>query len=154
VNEPPPLLTDRQKVDAEHLKLLAVFHFIVAGLALLGILFLPLHYKMMRAIMDNPNLWKSQPGPPFDPKQFFAAIKWFYLFAGAVCVFSAISNLASGFFIRARRCRIFSLIIAGVDCLQFPFGTALGIFAFIVLLRASVRVAYERPAGQPYSPRP
>jgi hypothetical protein len=35
-------------VDADHLKLLAVFHFVGAGLALVGIGFLLLHYTVMR----------------------------------------------------------------------------------------------------------
>jgi len=38
---------------------------------------------------------------------------------------------------------MFSLIIAGINCVQFPFGTVLGVFTFVVLLRDSVRELYE-----------
>jgi hypothetical protein len=37
---------------------------------------------------------------------------------------------------------MFSLVIAGVNCASFPLGTLLGVFTFIVLLRASVRSLY------------
>jgi hypothetical protein len=36
----PPLPRDQRKIDADHLNLLAIFHFVGAGLAVLGILFL------------------------------------------------------------------------------------------------------------------
>jgi hypothetical protein len=101
------------------------------------------HYTMMNAFMNNPNLWKNQKNLDFDPAQFFNAFKWFYPFMGSIILLGGIGNLFSGFFIRARRHRIFSLIVAGVDCLQFPFGTVLGIFTFVVLLRDSVREVYE-----------
>ena len=45
----PPLLRDQRKVDADHLKLLSVFHFVGAGLAVLGILFIFVHYAMFQA---------------------------------------------------------------------------------------------------------
>jgi hypothetical protein len=37
------------------------------------------------------------------------------------------------------------MIMAGVNCAWFPFGTVLGVFTFIVLLRTSVRAMYEIP---------
>jgi hypothetical protein len=143
MSELAPLLRDQRKIDVEHLKLLAVFHFVVAGLAVLGILFLFMHYAMMSTFMNNPDLWKNQKKPDFDPKQFFDAFKWFYVFMGSMFLLNGIGNLISGFCIRARRHRIFSLIVAGVNCFLFPFGTALGVFTFVVLLRDSVKEAYE-----------
>jgi hypothetical protein len=37
---------------------------------------------------------------------------------------------------------MFSLVIAGVQCMFAPFGTALGVFTIIVLTRDSVRRQY------------
>jgi hypothetical protein len=72
---PPPIIPNAQaKKDDEHLRLLSVFHFVFAGLALLGIGFL---------------------------------------------------------------------------CLQIPFGTALGVFTLMVLMRDSVRESYETPRAFP-----
>ncbi len=147
MTELPPLMRDQRKADAEHLKLLSIFHFVLAGLAVVGILFLFMHYIMMSTVMNDPAVWKNQKMPPnFDPRTFFDAFKWFYLFMGGMLVLGGIANLISGFFIRARRHRMFSLVIGGVNCLMFPFGTALGVFTFVVLLRDSVREAYEAAA--------
>jgi hypothetical protein len=52
-------------------------------------------------------------------------------------------NLVSGLFIMRRKCRTFSMIVAGANCIQIPFGTVLGVFTLLVLLRDSVREAYE-----------
>jgi hypothetical protein len=140
----PPLPRDQRKVDADHLNLLAIFHFIGAGLAVLGLLFLVGHYAMMHAVFTNPKFMENQKQPmPVPPEQIFAIMKWFYL-AGAVWfVASGILNVISGVCLRARKRRVFSMVVAGLNCLQMPLGTVLGVFTFIVLNRASVREVYQ-----------
>ncbi len=129
-------------IDASHLKLLAIFHFVFAGLTLLGLGFLFLHWWFMHAIMENPEMWKNQQGGP-PPKEFIALFKWVYLFFGTGIVLTGVANTISGWSLMARRNRTFSLVVAGLNCMAFPFGTALGVFTFIVLLRDSVRELYE-----------
>lgn len=147
-NSLPPLPRDQRKIDADHLNLLGIFHFVGAGLAVLGILFLLLHYTMMHAMFTNPDLWKNQKQPmPVPPAQIFAMMKWFYLAGAAWFVSSGILNLISGFCLRARKGRTFSLVVAGINCLHLPLGTVLGVFTIIVLLRDSVRELYA--AGAP-----
>ena len=148
MNELPPLMRDQRKADAEHLKLLAIFHFVLAGLTLIGLGFLFLHWFFMHSIFENPEMFKhAKDGPP--PAQFFAVFKWFYIFFGTCIVTGGILNLLSGWAILRRRARIFSLIVAGIDCAVIPLGTALGVFTFIVLLRDSVREVYEAGQGPP-----
>jgi hypothetical protein len=142
---PPPPIPDRQRAgDSDHLNLLAVFHFVIAGLSLVGIAFLFLHYTMMHTFLDNPLLWQNQ-RQPAPPREFFAMFDVMYVFFGAVFLSAGVLNLISGFCLRARKQRVFSLVIAGLDCLQLPFGTVLGVFTIIVLLRPSVREIYEGP---------
>ncbi|MFA6289593.1 MAG: hypothetical protein WC661_19610 [Opitutaceae bacterium] len=148
----PPLFRDQRKVDAEHLRLLAIFQFVFAGLAVAGIGFLCLHYALMSTVMNNPEMWKNQKGGP-PPAEFFAMFKWFYLVFGVLLVLGGVANLLSGLFIRKRTNRMFSLVVAGINCIQFPFGTTLGVFTFIVLGRDSVREIYEA-AGSPFTTRP
>lgn len=139
----PPIINDQQKKDSEHVKLLSIFHFIFAGLALVGIAFLFLHYFAMNAVFSNPALWKSQPGAGPPPQEFFAIFRWFYVVFGILLVVGGLANVLSGLFLRQRKHRIFSLIVGGLNCLQVPFGTALGVFTIIVLLRDSIRESYE-----------
>jgi hypothetical protein len=142
MNQLPPVIRDQRKVDEEHVRLLALFHFVFAGLGLLGIAFLLMHYAFMHAIFMNPEMWKNEKGGP-PPAVFFQIFKWVYLFGGMFFVMGAVLNLLSGMFLRRRKNRTFSIIVAALDCLQIPFGTALGVFTIMVLVRDSVRELYR-----------
>jgi hypothetical protein len=138
----PPISTDQRKIDADHLKLLSVFHFVGAGLALLGMLFLLVHFAIFHAFFANPKMWQDQKqGPP--PAELFAIVKWFYLLFGVWFLASLVLNVISGFCLRARKYRTFSLVVAAINCLHIPLGTILGIFTIIVLIRSSVRELYD-----------
>jgi hypothetical protein len=143
----PPLLRDQRKIDADHLHLLGVLHFVLAGLAVIGLGFLFLHYTLMQSLLSNPEMWKNQQGGGPPPKEFFAIFKWFYLIFGVGLSAGGLGNVLSGIFIWKKKHRIFSLVVAGLNCIQFPFGTALGVFSFIVLYRDSVCESYESSEG-------
>jgi len=140
-NPLPPIPRDQRKIDADHLNLLGIFHFIGAGLAVLGLLFLLGHYALMHAVFTNPKLFENQKGGP-PPAEIFAIMKWFYLVMGVWFVTSGILNLISGLRLRARKSRTFSFVVAGINCLHLPLGTVLGIFTIVVLNRDSVRELY------------
>lgn len=137
-----PLLRDQRKVDADHLKLIAVFHFVLGALSIAGLGFLFLHWSFMHMIFEHPDAWKGQRGGP-SPAAFFAIFKWFYVIGGVFLVGGGLANVISGLLIRKRHARVFSLVIAGLNCLAFPLGTVLGVFTFLVLLRPSVEELYE-----------
>ena len=141
MNEAPPLPGSAQKRDSDHLTLLAIFHFIGGGLAVLGLLFLAGHFMLMHEIFANPKFLQNQKQGP-SPAEIFAIVKWVYLIIGVWCVVSGLLNVISGFCLRARKARTFSLVVAGINCLHVPLGTVLGVFTLIVLLRDSVRELY------------
>ena len=139
---PPPLPLDAsQQRDADHIGLLSLFHFVLGALALLGIGFLIVHYLVMRMAFSHPEMWKGK-GVEGPPMFLFKGLVLFYAMFAAVLVCGGIANILSGFFLRRRRFREFSLVVAAVNCLQIPFGTALGAFTISVLLRDSVRRSY------------
>jgi hypothetical protein len=142
MNGLPPLHKDQRKIDADHLKLLSIFHFVGAGLALLGLLFLLAHYAVMHTLLANPKMWENQKQSP-PPAELFAIFKWIYLVGAIWFIGSGILNLISGLCLRARKHRTFSLVVAGINCVHIPLGTVLGVFTIIVLLRDSVREWYE-----------
>lgn len=143
MTELPPLMRDQRIADADHLRLLSIFHFVGAGFALLGLGFLAMHYLFFHAFFANPEMWRNQKGAVLPPREFFAMFKWFYVVFGVWLVASGIVNLFSGLFIAQRKNRVFSLVVAGIDFIYIPFGAVLGVFTFIVLLRPSVREIYE-----------
>jgi hypothetical protein len=139
---PPAATTQNQeRRDREHLKLLAVFHFVFGGLALVGIAFLFVHYYIMHSVFSNAEMWKAQP-QAMPPKAFLDAFIWFYLFMGLLLLVGFVLNALSGVFLLQKRNRMFSCVISGLNCLQVPFGTALGVFTILVLSRDSVRQLY------------
>lgn len=141
----PPLYRDQRLVDLGHLKWLAICHFLGAGLAVLGLLFLMLHFAIVQFVLSDPSIWQnSSPGPP--PASFIALFYVFYPVFGLVYLVSAVLNVLSGLFIQARKHRVFSLLVAGTNCFHAPLGTILGIFTFVVLLRGSVRELYDAAA--------
>ncbi len=142
MTELPPLLRDQRAIDAQHLKLLSIFHFVAAGFALMGIAFLGFHFAMMHTFFSDPAMWaghRQQPPPP----EFLAMFRWFYLVFGTWFFASGILNVISGLCLRRRTHRTFSLIVSGLNCLHMPLGTVLGIFTIIVLMRDSVLEVYQ-----------
>ncbi len=141
---PPPMPGDPSYRDADHLNLLSVFHFVGAGLALLGVFFLVVHFIVFQTLFSNPTFWaNSKQGPP--PAELMGAFKWLYLLIALWFVASGVLNLLSGWFLRTRKHRTFSLVVAAINCLHMPLGTLLGVFTFLVLLRDTVRQSYEAP---------
>jgi hypothetical protein len=140
-----PSIRDQRKVDAEHLKLLAVFHFVLAALSFLGLGFLFLHWFLMHSVLENPEMLKNAKGAP-PPKELFAIFQWIYLIMGVCVMACALGNLLSGLCLLKHRAKLFSFIVAGINCLGFPLGTILAVFTFMVLLRESVGELYA-PAG-------
>jgi hypothetical protein len=137
-----PLPRDQRNIDTDHLNLLSIFHFVVAGLALLGILVLIGECTMFHYTFANPDFWKNQkqPGPP---PEFFTMFAWMFAFFGIWCLISAVLNVMAGIFLRQRKHRTFSLVVAGLNCVHVPVGTILGVFTIIVLVRPSVAELYE-----------
>lgn len=136
-------MRDQTQIDDGHLRLLSVLHFVTAGLAIVGLLFLVGHFMIMNTLIRNPEMWKNQQNGGPQPDQFFAIFQWFYLLMGTFMLLGAVGNLLSGMYMRKKKKLMFSMVVSGFNCLNFPLGTVLGVFTFIVLLRDSVRDAYE-----------
>ncbi|HXO22811.1 MAG TPA: hypothetical protein VOA87_23075 [Thermoanaerobaculia bacterium] len=130
--------------DLEHLRLVSVFHYVVAGVAFVFSCF-PLVYLFIGL-----SLIFGWMGSLKDPaSQAFTG--WFFvLFA---CFFMALGLtfasclLLAGRNIARRVHYTYCLVMAGVACVFMPFGTALGVFTFLVLLKPSVKALFASPAS-------
>jgi hypothetical protein len=141
---PPASSAEAQRIiDNEHLKMLSIFHYILAGFALLGLLFICVHFMFMSTIFLHPDIFNAGKNSPKQlPEFFFVMMLFFYLGFGGVMVVTGILNLLSAKFLRQRTHRTLSLVTAGVNCLHIPFGTVVGVFTIMVLSRPSVREQY------------
>lgn len=128
--------------DEEQLKLLVIFHYVLAGLAALFACFPIIHLVMGLLMVTSPQTFQDGHGagpPAFIGWMFvimggtFIVLGWIY----AACVFAAGRRLAR------RKSYVFCLVMAGVECIFMPFGTVLGAFTIVVLMRDSVKVLFD-----------
>lgn len=143
---PKPALVNR---DTEHLRLLEIFHYVDAGISALFALIPVIHVTIGLFLVMNPEAFaetRGRGGPPPEFGWLFVIIGGFFILFGLT---AATLVLVAGRSIAKRKRYLFCLIVAGLNCIWFPFGTALGVFTFIVLLRPSVRDLFAAPAGSP-----
>ncbi|WP_038166703.1 hypothetical protein [Verrucomicrobium sp. BvORR106] len=139
MTETNPNLLDPK--DAEHLKLLAIFHYVAAGLAFAGLAFMFIHFLFFKMMMSDPAMLSGAKGGP-PPQAIFTFMKVVYAGMGLFFVAYAVGNLLSAKYLKQRRHRMFSYVMAALNCLHIPIGTTLGVFTIIVLSRDSVLKAY------------
>jgi hypothetical protein len=131
--------------DAEHLRLLSIFHYVVAGVA--GFCsFFPLLYTVMGfvfvALSHHPPAHPAQEVPPAALGWVFVGLGIFLFLLGAV--FALVLVLAGRSLSRRKHYR-FAFVVACIECIFVPFGTILGVFTIIVLSRQSVKILFSIP---------
>jgi hypothetical protein len=128
---------DVQGKDEEHLRILAIFHYVICGLIGLFSCFPIIHLVMGYLIIVSPETMASDDSaPPAFMGWLFVIMGGLFIIFGwifAICVFLA------GRFLTRRKHRIYCLVVAGIACLFMPFGTVLGVFTIVVLSRESVK---------------
>jgi hypothetical protein len=127
--------------DAEHLQLLAIFHYVVGGLAAL-FSFCPLFYSVIGGFL----LYAAQHPGPNNQEPPPALLGWIFIAIGAVFFLAgitmAICILVAGRCLARRKGYSFALIMACIECLFVPFGTILGVFTIVALSRESVKALF------------
>jgi hypothetical protein len=126
--------------DRDHLRILSICHYVLAGLFFVFGGFAILYLAIGAAIVAEAPAGPAGNGPP----EFMG---WIFVgFAGFMIAFywgMAAALALAGHCLSQRKWRTFCLVTAGFACLFQPIGTVLGVFTFIVLLRPSVRDAFE-----------
>lgn len=135
--------------DEEHLRLLSVFHYVVGGLAALFAFFPIIHLIMGIAMIFGGFEGDSGEGPPSILGYMFVVIAVVLMLAGwafAICL------IAAGRCLSKRKHYIFCLVMAAISCLFMPFGTVLGVFTIIVLVRPAVKELFSASKGIELTP--
>jgi len=130
--------------DQGHLRLLSIFHYIVGGLCGLFACFPILHLILGIAVLSG--------AIPERPNQadFPPVVAWIFIVVACVIVlagwtFSAAIVLAGRSLVR-HQYYTFCLVVAAIECLFMPFGTVLGVFTIVVLVRPTVKQLFEQQA--------
>jgi len=127
-------------IDEEHLKLLSLGYMVSAGItaffSLFGLLYVFMGIMIGSFFSHIPETASNAGSqPPAFVGLVFACI-------GLAIFLCMIAMAAAKFlvarYIKRRKARIFCMVVAGISCLEIPYGTFLGILTFVVLERASV----------------
>jgi hypothetical protein len=125
-------------IDQEHLKILSIAYLVSgatnAFFSLFGLLYAFMGVFMGSMMSAIPNRPGQAPPPEF--------IGWFFGLFGLgffvlMMTFGILKFVASRR-LKQHRSRIFCMIVAGLSCVEIPYGTLLGIFTFMVLSRPSI----------------
>jgi len=136
--------------DLEHLRLLSIFHYVVAAMAAFFACFPILHFAMGLALTTG--LFPDSKGEPAARIVGVAVM----VFAGALILFGwafAVALVLAGRALRKHKSYTFCLVMAAIACMFMPFGTVLGVFTIIVLMRPSVKELFTA-AGSSAAPAP
>ena len=130
--------------DQEHLRLLALFHYISGAVTVAFSLLYGL-WALFASVMfaSIPQQARGNINDPFAEQ--FMPVMIFGMF-GIFCVIGVIYGIVeivAGRFISQRRLRIFTIIASLPRLIFIPYGTILTIFTLLVLDRASVRLHYR-----------
>jgi hypothetical protein len=125
--------------EDQNLRLLSIFHYVVAGLAALVSLF-PIFHVVIGLMMVFGKLDDgSNPPPPL--------FGWMFVFFGIALIIGGFAFAAcyayAGRCLARRKHYMYCLVMAGVGCMFVPFGTVLGVFTIVELQKESVRSAFD-----------
>jgi hypothetical protein len=131
--------------DHQYLQLLSIFHYVVGGITALFGCFPIFHLAIGLSMLFGGFMTADIEGVLFSTLfgLMFTLIPLLIIlsFWGL-----AAATAVSGYFIQTRQRRILSIVMAAINCAMFPFGTVLGVFTIIVLVRPSVISLYEQSA--------
>ena len=122
--------------DFEHLKLLSIFYYVVGGIAALFACF-PIIHLIMGIVILAGGFEKAPSNAQFPALLvglmfvFLPALIMLCGWALAICLIIAGRQLS------ARKHYTFCLVVACISCVFMPFGTVLGVFTIVVLMRPS-----------------
>jgi hypothetical protein len=133
--------------DRDQLRLLSTFHYVVAVLAGCMACFPMIHLFVGIKVLTDPTFFNGPGGQNAPPQGFqtifglmFTLIPLAMIVAGwifTICLVIAGNNL------RRQTRYTFCLVVAAIGCMFIPFGTVLGVFTIIVLLRPSVKSLFN-----------
>jgi hypothetical protein len=142
---PEPTALELSLEDASQLRLLSIFHYVVAGLTALFSLF-PLIYVGIGIGTLNGSVPVNVGGQPASPDEA-RLLGWLAIVIGSIMIvcgltLAAYMAYAGRCLARQRRHRL-CLVVAALSCMLMPLGTVLGVFTLIVLLRPAVKAAFD-----------
>jgi hypothetical protein len=126
--------------DHEHLNLLAIFHYVLAGLTALSSSIPIVHVILGITILSGAMMPGGRPQPSF--------VALVFVFGGGTIILLgwtfAILLAFAGRSLQRRRRYMLCFVVACFACVWLPLGTALGVCTILVLSRDTVKTIFAR----------
>jgi hypothetical protein len=126
------------KDEEKNLDLLAIFHYIVGGITALFACIPFIHVALGLAMVFG--AFDGHDAPPHW-------LGWIFVIIGGLVILSgwalAVAMIVAGRKLSQRRSRTFCIVVAALECMIMPFGTVLGVFTIIMLMKDSVKALFE-----------
>ena len=132
--------------DEEHLQLLSIFHFVVAIIAGLFSLFPVIHLLVGIGMTAFSFIEPKDTFPIAIVGIIFIVFATLWIAFGlafTTCV------LFTGRFLKMRMHYKYCLVMAGVECIFMPFGTILGVFTIVFLMKENVKNTFNPSVSDP-----
>ena len=145
-------VSQQEIIDSEHLRLLRIAYFIAAATNLIWV-FLPLIYVAVGVVMIFGGFDGGKPSdaPPKGVGLLLISIGMrISLRMASLTALKVLTARSIG----RRRCNWLIFVTAAISCLGVPWGTALGVFTFVVLTRPSVAAQFSNSPNRPDTSAP
>ena len=134
----------QQIIDEEQLRLLTFFHYVSGTITIMFSSMFIFHLIFFGYMTSNPEFFNNEDVE--NVKEAMQFMQFFVAVFGAFVVLGiayGICEIMSGVFIKRRKHRVFSMIIAIPRIIFIPYGTILSVFTLILLDRGSIKSLYE-----------
>lgn len=142
--DPRTAIIVEQAIDVEHVRLLAVFHYVVGGFTIAMSCMFLLHFVFGLIMMASGMAIEGEG----SARLAGASLGGLVAMIGLTC--AVVGWIYGGLTVYTGRClqkykhRTFTLVMSVLNCLQVPWGLVLGLLTIKVLLKDHVRECFER----------
>lgn len=136
--------------DEEHLRLLKLGYYVLAGITGLFSFFPAVAFGILGGIFSSGAIPVSQQsGGKGDPRVFGTIMLVFAAFAFVAGALGSLAAFITARGLRDHRRRTFCFVVAICTCLYVPWGTLIGVCTILVLNRPSVKMLFSGQLIQP-----
>ncbi len=139
--------SETARKDAEHLRLLVTFYYVLGAISAFFSL-IPVIHLLVGLAMIAGGLTSGN-----DEALLLSFMGVFFVIMAVVVITLGLTiaggQLYTGRCLARREKYVFCMVVAGISCMSFPMGTALGVFTFIVLARPSVKALFGPGGADP-----
>jgi len=127
----------------ENIRLLAVFHYVFAALVAVVSLIPVIHIALGVVMLAAPQAMCGENCKELPPE----FLGWIFLGVGAFAMIFGLSFAAmvvlAGRYLSRRIHHTFCIAVAAVSCLFMPFGTVLGIFTLVTIMKPEAEALFS-----------